>query len=129
MQRKRKGNTNNIVNNKNMENTPRNDENTVNVSIEELWKGWVEDHDTAPPTALEIGILKEALRYNPQVDEFWVPLFEKRRRILINGGYVPKNMKYWFSGGFREMDDTVRKRKQNSRVYIQESDLNKDHGW
>ena len=118
--------TNNIVNTENtvnIENTPKVGVDFEN-STEKLWRAWIGDSKSVPTNA-EKKIITNALKYNPDADDFWLPLLTKRKRILKGGGNSPSNMKYWFNAGFREM----RIKKKNSRVYIQEGHLEKDYGW
>ena len=118
--------TNNIVNTENtvnIENTPK-----VGVDIEnskeKLWRAWIGDSESKPTNAEE-KIITNALKYNPDADDYWLPLLAERKRILKVGGNSPSNMKYWFDGGFREMRIKVK----NSRVHIQKGHLEKDYGW
>ena len=94
-----------------------------------LWELWNAEDETKP-TEGEKQILRDALAYNSDVDGSWVQYLEERRRILKCDGYVTKSMKYWFSGGCREMEDiSVNKIKPNSRVYIDPNNEEVDHGF
>jgi len=124
-QRNRKGDTNNIVNMENTEHTLSEEMVTKESSISTLWELWIDDDETKPTNG-EKKILLDALAYNSDVDGFWVQYLEQRRRILKCDGYVAKNMKYWFSGGFREMEDA---KKSTRGVYISPRSEEMDHGF
>ena len=119
--------TNNIVNTENtvnIENTPKVGVDFEN-SIEKLWRAWIGDSKSVPTNA-EKKIITNALKYNPDADDFWLPLLTKRKRILKGGGNSPSNMKYWFDGGFREME---LEKAIKSRAWVQEGSLEEERDW
>jgi len=116
--------TNNIVNTENIvniENTPNEDvefENSINI----LWNEWNYNSESLP-TDSQKNIIIDALKYDSDVDGFWLPLLNKRKKIIKTDGFCPDIMKYWFEGGFNEMKYI---KKSNSRAFIQDSDLNRE---
>ena len=69
---------------------------------------------------LDYFLEKKYANATQEAEKFW-NFYESK------GWMVGKNrMKNWHSSA---ANWTKKERKQNSRVYIQESDLNKDHGW
>ena len=117
---------NNIVNTENtvnIENTPKVGVDIKN-SIEKIFRAWNEGSESKPTNAEKKTIIN-ALKYNSDADDHWLPLLAERKRILKVGGSTPSNMKYWFDGGFREMRIKVK----NSRAHIQKGHLEEDHGW
>jgi len=96
--------TNNIVNTENtvnIENTP-NEGVEYEDSIEIIWNEWNYNAESLP-TEYQKNIIIAALKYNSDVDGFWLPLLQKRRTINESGGFTHNSMKYWFESGFNEM--------------------------
>ena len=114
--------TNNIVNTENtvnIENTPSEGvefENSINI----LWNEWNYNSESLP-TEYQKNIIIGALKYNSDVDGFWLPSLQKRRTINEGGGFTHNSMKYWFESGFNEMEMNKKKpefRKTPNGDYI-----------
>ena len=114
--------TNNIVNTENtvnIENTPSEGvefENSINI----LWNEWNYNSESLP-TEYQKKIIIDALKYNSDVDGFWLPLLQKRRAIKEGGGFTHNSMKYWFESGFNEMEMNQKKpqfRKSTTGCFI-----------
>jgi len=114
--------TNNIVNTENtvnIENTP-NEGVEYEDSIEIIWNEWNYNAESLP-TEYQKNIIIGALKYNSDVDGFWLPSLQKRRTINEGGGFIHTNMSYWFKSGFSEMDVSKKKpefRKSITGFYI-----------
>ena len=96
--------TNNIVNTENtvnIENTP-NEGVEYEDSIEIIWNEWNYNAESLP-TEYQKKIIIDALKYNSDVDGFWLPSLQKRRTINEGGGFTHSSIKYWFESGFNEM--------------------------
>jgi hypothetical protein len=114
--------TNNTVNTENtvnIENTPSDGvefENSINI----LWNEWNYNAESLP-TEYQKNIIIGALKYNSDVDGFWLPSLQKRRTINEGGGFIHTSMSYWFKSGFSEMDVSKKKpefRKSITGFYI-----------
>ena len=119
--------TNNIVNTENKEkitNTPSIGE-INDSSIDKLWNAWIGESGELP-TPSERNTIIKALKYNSDIAGFWLPHLEKRQEILDLGGHTPTNMKYWFDGGFREME---LEKAIKSRAWVQEGHLEEECDW
>ena len=114
--------TNNIVNTENtvnIENTP-NEGVEYEDSIEIIWNEWNYNAESLP-TEYQKNIIIGALKYNSDVDGFWLPLLQERRTINEGGGFTHNSMKYWFESGFSEMDVSKKKpefRKSSTGFFI-----------
>jgi len=120
-QKDSKRDTNNTVNTENtvnIENTPSEGvefENSINI----LWNEWNYNPELSP-TEYQKNIIIDALKYNSDVDGFWLPSLQKRRTINEGGGFIHTNMSYWFNSGFSEMDVSKKKPefRKSSKGYI-----------
>jgi hypothetical protein len=124
-QKDSKGYTNNTVNTVNTENTV-NIENTPSEGVEFensiniLWNEWNYNAESLP-TEYQKNIIIGALKYNSDVDGFWLPSLQKRRTINEGGGFTHNSMKYWFESGFSEMEMSKKKlvfSKTKTNLYI-----------
>ena len=116
--------TNNIVNTENtvnIENTP-NEGVEYEDSIEIIWNEWNYNSESLP-TEYQKNIIIGALKYNSDVDGFWLPSLQKRRTNYEGGGFTHNSMKYWFESGFSEMEMKNKKpefRKTSTGLIIAE---------
>ena len=100
-------NTGSTENTVNTENTPNEGVDFEN-SIKILWNEWNYNSESLP-TNSQKNIIIGALKYNSDVDGFWLPLLQERRTIKESGGFTHKSMKYWFESGFSEMEMSEKK--------------------
>ena len=101
--------TNNTVYTDNKDNTHTGCEIFDNETIELIWSKWIDNSNIPLPPNQE-KIIANALIDNPV--EYWMPFLEKRQEIKHKKGFVHDNLKYWFSGGYREMNDRVQNIKK-----------------
>jgi len=97
---------------------------TAENSIKILWNEWNYNSESLP-TNSQKKIIIGALKYNSDVDGFWLPLLQERMKIIKRKGFCPDIMKYWFEGGFNEMK-YIKQSGSRNRPYISQTDLNRE---